>query len=72
MLQKMQHHNVTSTQCKYGIYYGCIFRRHTDVPSDIGILQKRTPFNHITLTRNSVIQFYIQNTHTAPPISGSF
>ena len=30
-----QHHNVpTSTQCKDGIYYECIFRRHrpTNVP----------------------------------------
>ena len=38
-----QHHNVpTSTQCKDGIYYEYIFRRHrpTNVPSDVGILQK--------------------------------
>ena len=50
-----QHHNVsTSTQCKDGIYYECIFRRNrpTNVPSDVGILQKNALLYHIKLTRN--------------------
>ena len=46
-----QRNNVpTSTQCKYGIYYECIFRRHTNVP--MYHRTKNALLYHITLTRN--------------------
>ena len=46
-----QRHNVpTSTQCKDGIYYDCIFRRHTNVT--MYHRTKNALLYHITLTRN--------------------
>ena len=60
----MYQRDIPSTQCKDGIYYECIFGRHTNVKSDVGILQKMHLY-HITLTRNRVIQFFIQNTYSA-------
>ena len=45
MLKKIQHP-------KDSIYYECIFRRHANVPSEVGILQKNALLYHIKLTRN--------------------
>ena len=52
-----QRHNVPTslTQCKDGVYYACIFRRHTNVPMyhrTLVFYNKRACLVYITLTRS--------------------